>query len=110
MNKVVLEFDLDKLPRYSNVNMELWCDAVFGALAEGDYAALPDGVRLCDMAPDFINPLVYCMACRCVHDRSDCKNRNVIQSEQPHCTCHERDGSYVCNHCFSLGRRGHCQK
>jgi hypothetical protein len=26
------------------------------------------------------------------------------------CTCHERDGSYVCEHCFAQGHRGHMQK
>ena len=26
------------------------------------------------------------------------------------CTCHERDGSYVCEHCYAQGLRGHMQK
>ena len=25
------------------------------------------------------------------------------------CECHERDGSFVCDYCYRLGRRGHCQ-
>jgi hypothetical protein len=29
---------------------------------------------------------------------------------QSKCTCHERDGSYVCDHCFAQGHRGHMQK
>lgn len=26
------------------------------------------------------------------------------------CICHERDSSHVCDHCFSLGYRGHMQR
>lgn len=26
------------------------------------------------------------------------------------CTCHERDGSYMCEYCYSQGLRGHMQK
>jgi hypothetical protein len=26
------------------------------------------------------------------------------------CTCHERDGSYVCDYCYAQGHRGHMQK
>jgi len=26
------------------------------------------------------------------------------------CTCHERDSSYVCDHCYSKGFRGHMQR
>jgi hypothetical protein len=28
----------------------------------------------------------------------------------PHCTCHERDSSYVCDFCYSQGHRGHMQR
>ena len=26
------------------------------------------------------------------------------------CTCHERDGSFVCEYCYSQGYRGHMQE
>ena len=26
------------------------------------------------------------------------------------CTCHERDGSYVCSYCYAQGHRGHMQQ
>ncbi len=29
--------------------------------------------------------------------------------EAKHCTCHERDGSYVCDYCYEQGHRGHMQ-
>ena len=29
---------------------------------------------------------------------------------EPHCECHERDGSYVCEYCRSQGLRGHMEK
>jgi len=33
-----------------------------------------------------------------------------VKSEDDKCTCHERDGSYVCDHCFAKGDRGHMQR
>lgn len=33
-----------------------------------------------------------------------------VQSDENKCTCHERDGSYVCDYCFAQGHRGHMQK
>jgi len=29
---------------------------------------------------------------------------------EPHCECHERDGSYVCEYCRSQGLQGHMEK
>lgn len=31
-------------------------------------------------------------------------------AQAPHCECHERDGSYVCEYCRSQGLRGHMEK
>ena len=29
---------------------------------------------------------------------------------EPHCECHDRDGSYVCEYCRSQGLRGHMER
>ena len=31
------------------------------------------------------------------------------ETGQNACSCHERDGSYVCDYCYAQGRRGHME-
>jgi len=37
-------------------------------------------------------------------------HKHGVPKREPHCECHERDGSYVCEYCYSQGIRGHMEK
>lgn len=82
---VVLMFEVDKMPQM-NCEEQSWADGLLSCLRENKPESLPEGVKII----------------------SDFMHGKTLQLGT-YCTCHERDGSYVCSHCYSQGHRGHMQ-